>query len=771
MGQCCVRKNMELKSERNLLMEEKNIRNKNIIIIKNFILKNIKTIKIKKNYEKRLSLLESLFCNQISDQNFNEQNHYKERFAFKLNELIEQKHSIFKDLFPEDITLKLNSFEYLKNKLGNYYNDDIYENKMNFYKDFVISLQENEKEKKQYIKKPLRKSLNSYFLNFISNNSKECDTSQISSGFSALNFGNINLNIEEKYIKKDIDILYKYCFNIEKLPNFDICKKKCRLLSLIYDIQNKDIKINISDDFKNFLKTLYHIILLKKCNCLSYTGDNIFYSINKKLMIFYSESNVNDIISNDIKKKEDKTNSNIKTKKSTILFQKKSRNNLNSLSNKTGFINTINTDYSTNNDNNNTNINNNDLDVFQIKNIHSTSTRVLNSKKLKTVIEREPFLFIKNIKSLNSHKKLKKFQNIDEEYYSGQYDNTTYLYAGYGTLIQPEKNMCYTGTFKYGLKDGMGIQYEESNKNNIFIYYIGEFKNNIINGYGEKIIIKNNTFYYREGLFNDKIFLHGKVKIIKDSINKGEIEVINYEGDMSNDLFNGYGFLIQKTYTINEYKKYDFLYEKEYKGQFKNGKENGKGKIKYNNGINNESYQYTGNFVDGLRDGFGIITYPDNYFIQKYEGFFKEDKPFCTYGIVYFKSGDRYEGFFNSDYQKTYIGDYSFYDPVSKKINENYFGGFINDAKHGMGKIYLEKSDSSKILIGNFNIGDKHGHFEMNEYKNELMKIKSNNRRRRLTSWNFGEIYEKKLQKNQKKIYILFEKNEIMEKSEFPIDD
>ena len=88
-----------------------------------------------------------------------------------------------------------------------------------------------------------------------------------------------------------------------------------------------------------------------------------------------------------------------------------------------------------------------------------------------------------------------------------------------------------------------------------------------------------------------------------------------------------------------------------------------------------------------------------------------------------------------------------------------------------MGKIYLEKSDSSKILIGNFNIGDKHGHFEMNEYKNELMKIKSNNRRRRLTSWNFGEIYEKKLQKNQKKIYILFEKNEIMEKSEFPIDD
>ena len=572
MGQCCVRKNMELKSERNLLMEEKNIKNKNIILIKNFILKNIKTIKIKKNYEKRLSILESLFCNQISDQNFNEQNHYKERFAFKLNELIEQKHSIFKDLFPEDITLKLNSFEYLKNKLGNYYNDDIYENKMNFYKDFVISLQENEKEKKQYIKKPSRKSLNSYFLNFISNNSKECDTSQISSGFSALNFGNINLNIEEKYIKKDIDILYKYCFNIEKLPNFDICKKRCRLLSLIYDIQNKDIKINISDDFKNFLKTLYHIILLKKCNCLSYTGDNIFYSINKKLMIFYSESNVNDIISNDIKKKEDKTNSNIKTKKSTILFQKKSRNNLNSLSNKTGFINTINTDYSTNNDNNNTNINNNELDVFQIKNIHSTSTRVLNSKKLKTVIEREPFLFIKNIKSLSSHKKLKKFQNIDEEYYSGQYDNTTYLYAGYGTLIQPEKNMCYTGTFKYGLKDGMGIQYEESNKNNIFIYYIGEFKNNIINGYGEKIIIKNNTFYYREGLFNDKIFLHGKVKIIKDSINKGEIEVINYEGDMSNDLFNGYGILIQKTYTINEYKKYDFLYEKEYKGQFKNGK-------------------------------------------------------------------------------------------------------------------------------------------------------------------------------------------------------
>ena len=397
----------------------------------------------------------------------------------------------------------------------------------------------------------------------------------------------------------------------------------------------------------------------------------------------------------------------------------------------------------------------------------------MNSKRLRTVIERDSLSLIKNMNSLKSaqkyFKKIKRSKDLEEEYYSGQYDNTTYLYAGFGTLIELDKSTYYTGTFKYGVKDGLGILYEDNY--NSLSYFIGEFKNNKIEGYGEKIILKNKLFCFREGIFNDQTFLHGKVKMIKDNISKDEIEVINYEGDMADDFFNGYGILKQKTYTLNELKKYDLSYEKEYRGNFKNGRENGKGIIKYNNGIHNESYQYNGNFVDGLRDGYGIITYPENFFIQKYEGFFREDKPFCTYGIVYFKSGDKYEGFFNSNYQKNYIGEYSFYDPVSKIINEKYFGGFMNDDKHGLGKIILEKKDVTKMMVGPFQLGDKHGHFEMNEYKNELVKIKrNNNKKRRMTNWTLGDIYENELQKIQKKSYILFEGNDIMEKSEIPIE-
>ena len=187
--------------------------------------------------------------------------------------------------------------------------------------------------------------------------------------------------------------------------------------------------------------------------------------------------------------------------------------------------------------------------------------------------------------------------------------------------------------------------------------------------------------------------------------------------------------------------------------------------------MHNESYQYNGHFVDGVRDGYGIITYPENFFIQKYEGFFKEDKPFCTYGIVYFKSGDKYEGFFNNNYQKNDIGEYSFFDPVSKIINETYFGGFMNDDKHGLGKIILEKKDCTKLMVGPFQLGDKHGHFEMNEYRNEMVKIKRNNiKRRRLTNWTLGDMYENEIQRIQKKTYILFEGNDIMEKSDIPIE-
>ena len=815
--QCCDRKDaVNTEKERHIIKDLEQVQENNQNpIIKTFILKNLEILKNKQKYQNKLFSAQSLFNKKIPDPFFNEQNYYKEKFVNKLKETMNSKRKFFKELFPDDYLLKMNSFDYIKNKLGNYYNDDIYENKINFYKNFVDLMKVDEITIQTSKRNSHRKSLNTNFMDFISKNSsniKKFQNEKNLSGFSALKFGDINLDKEQKYIKKDIDVLYRYCFNVEKLPNFDVCQKRCKLLSLLSQNSNFNFnKLSISSEFINFIKTLYYIILLKKCNFLSNTGENIFYIINKKqiptdtdsketdidlLRQYFKKDNKNNNIDIDIKSNKDIIKDNKDNmdnfykinSKNTVgaKFKRKSRNKFsltliqkNNIINNFNFSNTNGDLSSKNNDNFDTNLNKSNIfskrtnitKTTNITNIYKTNIQVyrdtrarrhLSKAKLKTVIERNSFLSLKRLKSSKI---------LEEEYYSGQYDNTTYLYAGFGTLIEPDKNLTYTGTFRYGLKDGLGLLYEEPD-NNMMIFFTGEFRNNKIKGYGEKINLKENLFVFKEGLFNDQTFLQGKVKIIRENIIKGEINVINYNGDVSNEVFDGFGILTQKTYILNELKKYDFVYEKEYRGHFKKGKENGKGILRYNNAVTQENYKYSGNFVDGLRDGYGVINYGENFFIQKYEGFFREDKPFSTYGIAYFKSGDIYEGFFDDNYQKDYMGNYSFFDPISKIINVNYFGGFYNDAKQGLGRIYHENKECSKLLKGNFYNGDKQGFFEINEYNVEMVKkkINPNSRRKRMSIWNFGELeitYEKK----QCKSYILFEQNEIMEKNETPFDD
>ena len=56
------------------------------------------------------------------------------------------------------------------------------------------------------------------------------------------------------------------------------------------------------------------------------------------------------------------------------------------------------------------------------------------------------------------------------EYYNGNYDNTIYLYAGEGVLINQDLNNLYHGTFRYGKKEGMGFMYKIKNENNMEYY-------------------------------------------------------------------------------------------------------------------------------------------------------------------------------------------------------------------------------------------------------------------------------------------------------------
>lgn len=50
------------------------------------------------------------------------------------------------------------------------------------------------------------------------------------------------------------------------------------------------------------------------------------------------------------------------------------------------------------------------------------------------------------------------------EYYNGQYDESIYLYAGIGTLVNQNFKKLYYGTFRYGKKEGIGILYTIKDK-------------------------------------------------------------------------------------------------------------------------------------------------------------------------------------------------------------------------------------------------------------------------------------------------------------------
>ena len=109
------------------------------------------------------------------------------------------------------------------------------------------------------------------------------------------------------------------------------------------------------------------------------------------------------------------------------------------------------------------------------------------------------------------------------------------------------------------------------------------------------------------------------------------------------------------------------------------------------------------------------------------------------------------------------MGNYSFFDPIS---NVNYFGGFFNDAKQGLGRIYSQNKEDSKLLKGIFYNGDKQDFFEkMNIRLKWKKKINPNSRRKRMSIWSFGKL-EITYGKKQCKSYILFEQNEITEKNE-----
>ena len=600
----------------------------------------------------------------------------------------------------------------------------------------------------------------------------------------------------ENIIRKELDKFFDFCFN-NKQTESEFQKSSIFLKFITSEKQEKTLNPKLT----NIINSLYYIYLLKKYNFLSDTK-NCFYQINSVL----------------IRKKSILRNKSLLIKKGSI-FKKENTLNLKILKNLFNYhneepelseslssissdeakkechslVSTINdipflkelikkendkSDKNINNINDNTNNNNinriNEEKTADIKNENNQSFHIEKIDNL----EKDKYSFIKNSKMVTRIRtQRKKSEDLyHTEYYNGNYDNTIYLYAGEGVLINQDLNNLYHGTFRYGKKEGMGFMYKIKNENNME-YFMGEFHQNKIYGFGTKILINNNELIYLKGIFDGEYLINGKYKKMILDENENNIKTFVYKGDLINNKFSGKGNLMERTYNLDpKTLTYELIQIIDYTGEFSENKKNGKGEeILKNRKYKRRNYKYEGNFCNDLKDGYGKIIYDENSFVHKYEGFFEKDKPLQSYGIIQFKSGDIYEGFLNNSL-KDYVGLYQFIDPKSKKFNEVYFGGFTEDYKDGIGKNISEDSGTVKMLRGNYKKGDKEGQFIKVVYKEEEISIKKMRRydiKMDTQNYDINDVINynkspkksnyKKIIKLQTKTFPIYEENEMID--------
>ena len=217
-------------------------------------------------------------------------------------------------------------------------------------------------------------------------------------------------------------------------------------------------------------------------------------------------------------------------------------------------------------------------------------------------------------------------------------------------------------------------EYLEEEKKNP--YDINKYSNNDENLIPEKpLIFNDNIIYYGNWNKELKISGSGKMFLIKEKVyiignwengifNKGKVYYPNiiYEGEISNNIFNGKGILKYnngeiiyegnwKNGNLEGNGKMIFKDKKVYNGNFENGEINGKGEMIFDNGI-----YYKGDFINGKFNGNGLLKNINNQW--EYNGNFQNDK-FNGKGKFIFNNGDSYEGNYLNN-EKNGEGNYIF---------------------------------------------------------------------------------------------------------------
>lgn len=273
--------------------------------------------------------------------------------------------------------------------------------------------------------------------------------------------------------------------------------------------------------------------------------------------------------------------------------------------------------------------------------------------------------------------------------------------------------------------DGSGVQVNKLNKDR----YIGEFKDNLMSGYGEYYLGNGDKY---QGDFKENLF-HGEgVYLWKN----GDV----YEGNFINDDRTGFGTMKWNDGTkyIGEWKmnkiygkgtKYytessDF---KNYTGDFIRGIKNGNGDVIFANGDTysgewkdgvrygigtytwTDGAKYVGEWKDNNRDGQGTYTYAGgSYYIGEYKdnrmhgqgtytipdnrvdsGYFENDQ-LNGEAVIRYSSGNKYVGHIKKD-RKCGFGTFTWAD------GSYYIGEYKDDNKHGNGKYVLKFKDGREV--------------------------------------------------------------------------
>jgi hypothetical protein len=200
-----------------------------------------------------------------------------------------------------------------------------------------------------------------------------------------------------------------------------------------------------------------------------------------------------------------------------------------------------------------------------------------------------------------------------------------------------ENKEYYSGTFnKLNQKHGFGVCITRQTDK-----YQGYWFENKYNGWGEFIDKKGTIWYgqFIQGNFTgkgEKYTLDGNCYIgdfenfEKNGTGEEDTEFYNYKGNFKNDKKQGKGKIYMKLLKdvyegdflndcITGKGEYNWANKNLYIGEFLNGKMHGKGINKWPDGT-----CYEGDYVNGIKEGFGKYTKPNG---KIYVGGFKEGKP------------------------------------------------------------------------------------------------------------------------------------------------